>query len=74
MLTPPLEPGLDRLEEIGELEYHEIDVRGEGWKQAAADITYVDLGGIMSVEKIMASLWCCLCRRRGWMEDGGFIV
>ena len=46
MLTPPLEPGLDRLEEIGEFEYHEIDVRGEGWKQAAADITLRGLGWV----------------------------
>lgn len=46
MLTPPLEPGPERLQEIGEFEYHEIDVQGEGWKQAAADITLRGLGWV----------------------------
>ncbi|KAK1749197.1 YqeH family GTPase [Skeletonema marinoi] len=46
ILTPPLEPGQERLEEIGEFEYHEIDVKGEGWKQAAADITLRGLGWV----------------------------
>jgi len=46
MLTPPLEPGPERLEEIGEFEYHEIDVQGEGWKKAAADITLRGLGWV----------------------------
>ena len=44
MLTPPLEPG--RVAEIGEFEYHEIDVQGEGWKKAAADITLRGLGWV----------------------------
>ncbi|KAL3811516.1 hypothetical protein ACHAXA_000420 [Cyclostephanos tholiformis] len=46
MLTPPLEPGPERLEEIGEFEYHVIDIQGEGWKQAAADITLRGLGWV----------------------------
>lgn len=46
MLTPPLEPGPERMEEIGEFEYHEIDIKGEGWKQAAADITLRGLGWV----------------------------
>jgi len=46
MLVPPLEPGPERLEEIGEFEYHEIDIHGDGWKQAAADITLRGLGWV----------------------------
>lgn len=46
LLTPPLEPGQARLEEIGEFEYHEIEIQGEGWKQAAADITLRGLGWV----------------------------
>ncbi|KAL7500137.1 hypothetical protein ACHAWT_008620 [Skeletonema menzelii] len=46
LLTPPLEPGQERMEEIGEFEYHEIDIKGEGWKQAAADITLRGLGWV----------------------------
>lgn len=46
ILTPPLEPGAERLEEIGEFEYHDIDVQGDGWKQAAADITLRGLGWV----------------------------
>eukprot|EP00579_Thalassiosira_antarctica_P012651 CAMPEP_0201919674 /NCGR_PEP_ID=MMETSP0903-20130614/8495_1 /ASSEMBLY_ACC=CAM_ASM_000552 /TAXON_ID=420261 /ORGANISM="Thalassiosira antarctica, Strain CCMP982" /LENGTH=788 /DNA_ID=CAMNT_0048456255 /DNA_START=94 /DNA_END=2458 /DNA_ORIENTATION=+ len=46
MLTPPLEPGPERIEEIGEFEYHEIDINGDGWKQAAADITLRGLGWV----------------------------
>lgn len=46
LLTPPLEPGQARLEEIGEFEYHELEIQGEGWKQAAADITLRGLGWV----------------------------
>eukprot|EP00578_Thalassiosira_sp_NH16_P013664 CAMPEP_0181116492 /NCGR_PEP_ID=MMETSP1071-20121207/21986_1 /TAXON_ID=35127 /ORGANISM="Thalassiosira sp., Strain NH16" /LENGTH=793 /DNA_ID=CAMNT_0023200753 /DNA_START=287 /DNA_END=2668 /DNA_ORIENTATION=- len=46
MLTPPLEPGPERMEDIGGFEYHEIDIEGEGWKQAAADITLRGLGWV----------------------------
>jgi len=46
LLTPPLEPGPERIEEIGEFEYHDIDIRGDGWKQAAADITLRGLGWV----------------------------
>lgn len=46
MLTPPLEPGPERMEEIGEFEYHEIEIQGAGWKQAGADITLRGLGWV----------------------------
>lgn len=46
MLKPPLEPGAERMEEIGDFEYHEIDIQGDGWKQAAADITLRGLGWV----------------------------
>ncbi|KAL7532597.1 hypothetical protein ACHAXR_007121 [Thalassiosira sp. AJA248-18] len=46
MLTPPLEPGPERIEEIGEFEYHDIEIEGDGWKQAAADITLRGLGWV----------------------------
>jgi len=46
MLTPPLTAGPERLEEIGEFEYHELDIQGDGWKQAAADITLRGLGWV----------------------------
>lgn len=45
-LTPPCDPGPERMEEIGEFEYHEIDIKGEGWKQAGADITLRGLGWV----------------------------
>jgi len=45
-LTPPLEPGPERIEEIGEFEYHDIEIKGDGWKQAAADITLRGLGWV----------------------------
>ena len=46
MLTPPLEPGRERMAEMGEFEYHEIDIEGNGWKEAAADITLRGLGWV----------------------------
>ena len=46
LLTPPLEPGQERMDEMGGFEYHEIDIKGEGWKQAAADITLRGLGWV----------------------------
>lgn len=46
LLTPPLEPGPERMDEIGGFEYHEIDIQGAGWKQAAADITLRGLGWV----------------------------
>ena len=45
-LTPPLEPGLERMEQIGEFEHHDIDIDGAGWKEAAADITLRGLGWV----------------------------
>ena len=47
MLTPPLEPGSERVEQIGEFESHTIDIDGAGWKEAAADITLRGLGWVM---------------------------
>jgi len=46
LLTPPMEPGIERIAEIGEFEYHEIDIEGNGWKEAAADITLRGLGWV----------------------------
>lgn len=46
LLTPPLEPGPKRREEIGEFESHTIEIEGAGWKEAAADITLTGLGWI----------------------------
>lgn len=46
ILTPPLEPGTKRMEEIGEFEYHEIEIDGSGWKEAAADIALRGLGWV----------------------------
>ena len=44
MLTPPL--SLERLEEIGEFEHHDLEINGDGWKQAAADISLRGLGWV----------------------------
>ena len=41
MLTPPLAPGPERMEQIGE-----FDIQGAGWKEAAADITLRGLGWV----------------------------
>jgi hypothetical protein len=46
MLTPPLEPGPERMAEIGEFESHEVSIEGAGWKEAAADITLCGLGWV----------------------------
>lgn len=46
ILTPPLEPGSQRMEQIGEFEEHEIAIDGAGWKEAAADITLRGLGWV----------------------------
>ena len=46
MLTPPLEPGPERIEQIGELESHDIEIEGAGWKEAAADISLRGLGWV----------------------------
>eukprot|EP01082_Thalassiosira_pseudonana_P003921 g3042.t1 g3042 contig12:1307115-1308808(-) len=46
LLTPPLEPGPERMKDIGEFEYHTINIDGDGWKQAAADITLRGLGWV----------------------------
>ncbi|KAL7487413.1 hypothetical protein ACHAW6_013018 [Cyclotella cf. meneghiniana] len=46
LLKPPVEPGRERMTEIGEFEYHEIDIQGSGWKEAAADITLRGLGWV----------------------------
>ncbi len=46
MLVPPLPPGPERLEQIGEFTSHEIEIEGAGWKQAAADISLRGLGWV----------------------------
>ena len=46
MLTPPLAPGPERMEMIGEFESHTVDIQGAGWKEAAADITLRGLGWV----------------------------
>jgi hypothetical protein len=45
-LTPPLEPGPERLAQLGEFESHQVDIEGTGWKEAAADISLRGLGWI----------------------------
>lgn len=46
MLTPPLEPGAERMEELGQFDTHIFDIDGVGWKEAAADITLTGLGWV----------------------------
>ena len=46
LLTPPLAPGPERMEEIGELVSHSIEIEGAGWKEAAADIALTGLGWV----------------------------
>lgn len=46
MLTPPLEPGIQRMAELGEFHSHVIDIEGAGWKEAAADLTLTGLGWV----------------------------
>jgi hypothetical protein len=46
LLTPPLAPGTERMEQIGEFEDHVIDIEGSGWKEAAADISLTGLGWV----------------------------
>lgn len=46
LLTPPLAPGPERMEEIGEFDSHSIEIDGAGWKEAAADISLTGLGWI----------------------------
>lgn len=46
LLTPPLGPGPKRLEQLGEFESHVVEIEGDGWKQAAADITLRGLGWV----------------------------
>jgi len=46
ILTPPLQPGEERLAELGEFEHHVIEIEGAGWKEAAADISLTGLGWV----------------------------
>ena len=46
ILTPPLAPGPERMEQIGEFDSHVIEIEGAGWKEAAADITLTGLGWV----------------------------
>jgi hypothetical protein len=45
-LTPPLEPGPERIAQLGEPDEHVLDIEGVGWKEAAADITLTGLGWV----------------------------
>jgi len=45
LLTPPL-GGPERIAEIGEFEYHDVEIEGAGWKEAAADISLRGLGWV----------------------------
>lgn len=46
LLTPPLPPGPERLQQMGEFEEHVVDIEGIGWKEAAADIALTGLGWV----------------------------
>jgi hypothetical protein len=46
MLTPPLPPGPERMEALGQFEEHVLEIDGAGWKEAAADISLTGLGWI----------------------------
>jgi hypothetical protein len=46
MLTPPFEPGEQRMAELGEFESHIIEIEGTGWKEAAADLSLTGLGWV----------------------------
>jgi len=46
MLTPPLDPGPERMEQIGEFEYHDVEIEGAGWKEAGADISLRGIGWV----------------------------
>ena len=46
LLTPPLAPGPERMNELGEFQSHVVDVQGIGWKEAAADISLTGLGWV----------------------------
>lgn len=46
MLTPPLAPGDERMEQIGDFTDHVTDIEGIGWKEAAADIAFTGLGWV----------------------------
>jgi hypothetical protein len=46
MLTPPLEPGLERYKELGPFDEHILDIEGTGWKEACADIALTGLGWV----------------------------
>lgn len=46
ILTPPLDPGPERLDQIGSIEYHDVEIDGAGWKEAAADISLRGIGWV----------------------------
>eukprot|EP00814_Leptocylindrus_danicus_P010159 CAMPEP_0116020414 /NCGR_PEP_ID=MMETSP0321-20121206/9780_1 /TAXON_ID=163516 /ORGANISM="Leptocylindrus danicus var. danicus, Strain B650" /LENGTH=741 /DNA_ID=CAMNT_0003491095 /DNA_START=89 /DNA_END=2314 /DNA_ORIENTATION=+ len=46
IITPPLGPGPERLDQIGSIEYHDVEIDGAGWKEAAADISLRGIGWI----------------------------
>jgi len=46
ILSPPLEPGIERIKQIGPLEHHDLEIDGAGRKEAAADIGLRGLGWV----------------------------
>lgn len=46
VLFPPLPPGLERMKQIGDWESHDLEINGNGWKEAAADISIRGLGWV----------------------------
>lgn len=46
MITPPLSSEPERIDQIGKFEYHELEIDGAGWKEAAADISLRGLGWV----------------------------
>lgn len=54
MLSPPLlnststsdNPIQERLDQLGEFEDHDLEIKGQGWKEAAADIALRGLGWV----------------------------
>ena len=45
-LSPPLSPGAERMNQIGEWDSHDLEINGNGWKEAAADVSIRGLGWV----------------------------
>uniref|UniRef100_A0A7S3DR38 G domain-containing protein n=1 Tax=Entomoneis paludosa TaxID=265537 RepID=A0A7S3DR38_9STRA len=46
LLKPPLPPGPEGLDRLGEWEHHNVDIQGAGWNEAGADIALTGLGWV----------------------------